>query len=42
MSYRAKDPLVLGIGLAAIRDVASFFRYEARDDAGTPTRSPAR
>lgn len=34
--YRAKDPLVLGIGLAAIRDVASFFRYEARDDAGTP------
>jgi hypothetical protein len=36
VSYRAKDPLVLGIGLAAIRDVASFFRYEARDDAGTP------
>jgi hypothetical protein len=36
VSYRAKDPLVLGIGLAAIRDVASFFRYETRDDAGTP------
>jgi len=36
LTYRAKDPLVLGIGLAAIRDVASFFRYEARDDAGTP------
>jgi hypothetical protein len=36
VSYRAKDPLVLGTGLAAIRDVASFFRYEARDDAGTP------
>lgn len=36
VSYRAKDPLVLGVGLAAIRDVASFFRYEARDDAGTP------
>ena len=27
---------MLGIGLAAMRDVASFFRYEARDDAGTP------
>jgi hypothetical protein len=36
VSYRAKDPLVLGIGLAAIRDVASFFRYEAHDDGGTP------
>jgi hypothetical protein len=36
VSYRAKDPLVLGIGLAAIRDVASFFRYERRDDNGTP------
>ena len=36
VTYRAKDPLVLGIGLAAMRDVASFFRYEARDDAGTP------
>lgn len=35
LSYRARDPLVLGIGLAAIRDVASFFRYEARDDTGT-------
>jgi hypothetical protein len=35
VSYRAKDPLVLGIGLAAMRDVNSFFRYEARDDSGT-------
>ncbi|MDB5873758.1 MAG: hypothetical protein JWQ07_3200 [Ramlibacter sp.] len=35
VAYRAKDPLVLGIGLAAIRDLASFFRYEARDSAGT-------
>lgn len=34
VSYRAKDPLVLGVGLAAIRDVASFFRYEARDATG--------
>ena len=36
VQYQAKDPLVLGIGLAAIRDVASFFRYAERDDAGTP------
>ncbi|MCO4319173.1 alpha/beta hydrolase domain-containing protein [Phyllobacterium sp. 21LDTY02-6] len=32
--YNAKDPLVLGIGLAGIRDVASFFRYESRDRSG--------
>lgn len=36
VTYRVRDPLVLGVGLAAIRDVASFFRYEAHDDAGTP------
>jgi hypothetical protein len=35
LTYRVKDPLVLGIGLAAIRDVASFFRYATADDAGT-------
>ena len=33
--YQARDPLVLGLGLAALRDVASFFRYEAADDQGT-------
>ncbi|MCC7174561.1 MAG: hypothetical protein IT159_05135 [Bryobacterales bacterium] len=32
--YTAKDPLVLGIGLAATRDIVSFFRYEQRDGAG--------
>jgi len=36
LTYAAKDPKVLGIGLAAMRDVASFFRYERQDDAGTP------
>ena len=36
LTYQARDPLVLGLGLAAIRDVASFFRYAAQDDAGTP------
>ncbi|TMH27321.1 MAG: hypothetical protein E6H66_23640 [Betaproteobacteria bacterium] len=33
--YTAKDPLVLGAGLAAMRDVISFFRYEGADAAGT-------
>jgi autotransporter-associated beta strand protein len=28
LSYTSKDPLVLGIGLAATRDIVSFFRYE--------------
>lgn len=35
LAYEAKDPKVLGLGLAAMRDVASFFRYEAADDGGT-------
>ena len=34
--YTAKDPLVLGVGLAATRDVVSFFRYADRDRSGTP------
>ena len=29
--YEAKDPKVVGLGLAAIRDVVSFFRYEEKD-----------
>lgn len=33
LSYTAKDPLVLGIGLAATRDIVSFFRYQTEDDA---------
>jgi len=32
--YTAKDPLVLGAGLAALRDVVSFFHHAAKDDAG--------
>ncbi|MEO8256752.1 MAG: alpha/beta hydrolase domain-containing protein [Acidobacteriota bacterium] len=35
LQYTAKDPLVLGIGAAATRDINSFFRYEKQDDAGT-------
>ncbi len=34
LSYTAKDPLVLGIGYAATRDLNSFFRYAAEDDTG--------
>jgi Alpha/beta hydrolase domain len=34
--YATKDPLVLGVGLAATRDVVSFFRYAERDRSGTP------
>jgi hypothetical protein len=34
--YTAKDAYVLGIGFAAWRDVASFFKYAAKDDFGTP------
>ncbi len=33
--YTAKDPLVLAIGAAATRDIVSFLRYAAKDDAGT-------
>lgn len=36
LTYTAKDPYVLGVGMAATRDVVSFFRYEARDASGTP------
>jgi hypothetical protein len=31
----AKDPYVLGVGEAAMRDVSSFFRHATADDFGT-------
>jgi len=34
--YQAKDPIVMGLGFAAMRDVVSFVRRQAADDAGTP------
>lgn len=34
--YDVKDPFVLGLGLAAFRDAATFFRYRATDDFGNP------
>jgi hypothetical protein len=35
-SYIARDPTVNGLGLAAIRDLNSFLRFESHDDLGTP------
>ncbi len=34
--YPAKDPLVLGLGFAVVRDLVSFLRYASKDAAGTP------
>lgn len=34
--YSAKNPIVMGLGHATTRDVASFLRYDARDGAGNP------
>ncbi|OFW50370.1 MAG: hypothetical protein A3G77_07865 [Acidobacteria bacterium RIFCSPLOWO2_12_FULL_68_19] len=34
--FTSQDPYVLGIGFAAFRDVASFFKHAERDEAGTP------
>ncbi len=34
--YLAKDPPVLGLGFAAVRDLVSFLRRETRDAAGNP------
>jgi hypothetical protein len=31
-SYEAKDPVVYGLALAAMRDLVSFLRYETRDN----------
>jgi hypothetical protein len=36
LAYTVRDPLVLGIGLAATRDIAAFFRGAAADAHGTP------
>ncbi|MCI5120841.1 MAG: hypothetical protein D3908_06560, partial [Candidatus Electrothrix sp. AUS4] len=36
LTYEAKDPLVLGLGLAATRDLISFLRHAEADDYGTP------
>ena len=35
MVFTAKDPLVLGVGYAATRDIITFFRHGKSDSAGT-------
>jgi Alpha/beta hydrolase domain len=35
LTYRAKDPLVLGLGFAAARDLGAFLKFAEKDDAGT-------
>lgn len=34
--YPAKNPLVLGLGFAVVRDFVSFLRYELKDATGKP------
>jgi len=35
-TYQAKDPVVAGLGFAALRDIATFLRNAETDDKGTP------
>src|SRR6266853_66990 len=35
LTYTVKDPYVLGVGTAAFRDIASFFKNASADDFGT-------
>ncbi len=41
LQYMATQPLVLGIGFAATRDLISFLRHERADEAGTPNPAGA-
>src|SRR6266568_4866627 len=34
--YEAKNPIVMGLGFATTRDIASFLRNETSDDVGNP------
>lgn len=36
LQYTGRDPLVLGVGLAAMRDVVSFFHNAQQDESGAP------
>lgn len=38
--YRARDPIVMGIGFAAIRDIVSFLRYATTDNPLAPQGRP--
>jgi Alpha/beta hydrolase domain len=41
LHYNAKNPRVLGVGMAATRDLVSFLRYESRDEKGTSNPATA-
>lgn len=34
LTYQGKDPKILGVGFAAVRDLNAFLRYAGADDAG--------
>jgi hypothetical protein len=34
--YSARDPIVMGLGFAAVRDLVAFMRYDAADDNDRP------
>lgn len=34
--YQARDPIVMGLGFAAVRDLVEFMRHAATDDSGRP------
>src|SRR5437868_8285473 len=38
--YRARDPIVMGIGFAAIRDIVSFLRHATKDNPLAPQLRP--
>ena len=38
--YRARDPIVMGIGFAAIRDIVSFLRHATKDNPLAPHERP--
>ena len=40
--YETQNPRVVGLGLAAVRDAISFFRFEGTDRLGTPNPLAAR
>src|SRR5271169_6121209 len=38
--YRARDPIVMGLGFAAIRDIVSFLRHDTKDNPLAPQERP--
>ncbi len=42
LTYKAKDPLVLGLGFAGMRDIVSFLKHGTVDDEGAPNPAAMR